>query len=265
MTTRKRMRDFSLDMYKELCRAFLRKGYGFLTVQEAVTGKGFRSRAPLVVIRHDVDRSLSDAVRMAYAENEMGVTASYYFRVPKTWRDEVVTEIASLGHEVGLHYECLDKAKGDVDKAARMLKEELGACRRVIDVRTAAMHGNPLTRHDNRDIWRHFALEDFGLDGEAYLSMDFSRYAYYSDTGRTWLEGVHNLKDYVPDSRGATVRHPCRTTDDLISLITHRMDNYYLTVHPERWSDNGFQWLTSFARDNVANMGKTVLCVLRRE
>ena len=155
-----------------------------------------------LVIRHDVDRWPGTALDMARVERECGLRASYYFRRPATWQPETIKAVAALGHEVGLHYESLDKAGGDPERAAKSLASDLEFCRRLVTIETVSMHGNPFSPHDNRDLWRSCRLEDFGLSGEAYLSMDFSRLLYYSDTGRIWLDERYNLKDHVPAQHG---------------------------------------------------------------
>jgi hypothetical protein len=103
------MRDFTLDRYKELCLALLDSGYTPLTVYSYLTGKQ-KSNNKLVVLRHDIDRKFGNALRMAVLEHELGVQSTYYFRVPYTFKPDIIGKIRDLGHEVGYHYEVLSKA-----------------------------------------------------------------------------------------------------------------------------------------------------------
>ena len=106
-----------------------------------------------------------------------------------------------------MHYECLDKAIGNIDKAALILKKDLKRIRQLVPVNTISMHGNPLTKFDNRDIWKKYKLSDFSLHGEVYLSMDFEKVMYYSDTGRTWEENKFNIKDFIPKNKKFLIYH----------------------------------------------------------
>ena len=106
------MRDFTLEKYKELCLALLDSGYTPLTVYSylVLEGKKKNNNNKLVVLRHDIDRKLGNALRMAELEHELGIQSTYYFRVPYTFKPEIIGKIHDLGHEVGYHYEVLSKA-----------------------------------------------------------------------------------------------------------------------------------------------------------
>jgi len=79
-----------------------------------------------------------------------------------------------MGHEIGYHYEVLDRRAGNPSGRAGFLIRELAEMRALVEVKTASMHGNPLSRWDNRDLWKHHALSRFGLIGEAYVSINGS-------------------------------------------------------------------------------------------
>jgi hypothetical protein len=70
--------DFTLDTYQELCRV-LGENYTVYTVS------GYLSEKPegnIAVMRHDVDRKITNSLNMAKREHEMGIRSSYYFRYP---------------------------------------------------------------------------------------------------------------------------------------------------------------------------------------
>ena len=69
--------DFTIKKYKELISALKDAGYEFVTYAEYC--EGLRTDK-FIVIRHDVDRSVERARRLAEVELEVGVKASYYFR-----------------------------------------------------------------------------------------------------------------------------------------------------------------------------------------
>ncbi len=92
--------DFTLSKYRQLLVAL--KGYGN------------------VILRHDVDLKPQNSLATAKLEHELGWKATYYFRaVPESWDEQIIKEIASLGHEIGYHYESLTTCDGDVEAAYR--------------------------------------------------------------------------------------------------------------------------------------------------
>ena len=250
-------RDFTLDKYKKLCHTLQANGYVPLTVSNFHKEKLTKRTGPKVkkvIIRHDVDRKISNALCMAKFENEAGIESTYYFRYPYTFRPAIIQQIQGLGHEIGYHYEVLAKAKGDPEKAIHLFKQELHAMREVCDIKTICMHGSPLSRHDNRDLWNHYDFRDFEIYNEAYLSFQDADLRYFTDTGRIW-NGKHSLRDVMP---GAEATVPTlKTTSDLIDWIgSSAGDDLYLTVHPERWAASEGEWVVGYVKDLIMNTGK---------
>ena len=114
-----RMLDFTLKKYKELCLALLDTGYPPLTVYSyLVLGgqKNNKNNNKLGVLRHDIDRKLGNALRMAELEHELGIQSTYYFRFPYTFKPDIIGKINDLGHEIGYHYEVKTHQKQKINK-----------------------------------------------------------------------------------------------------------------------------------------------------
>lgn len=255
------MRDFTLTKYEQLCAAVASSPYTNLTFQGYLETGDQNKRC--VILRHDIDEDCRYAVDLAQVEHKYGLRATYYFRVKKrTFRLDMVREIASAGHEVGYHYETVDRCKGDLTRALKLFEMELAALRNEFPVRTACMHGNPLTKYDNREIWRHRKLSDFGLIGEPYLSLDYTRFSYYSDSGRSWSQTRdRKAKDVVIGMAG---KQP-RNTDDLIRMIADgESENVCILTHPERWPKHMLDYGRRYLIDAAYNAGKKLLCLWRR-
>ena len=56
--------------------------------------------------------------------------------------------------------------------AATLFEEELAAFRNICEVNTICMHGNVLSRYDNRDLWQNIEIENYNVLGEASLSIE---------------------------------------------------------------------------------------------
>ncbi len=246
------MVDFTLEKYRELCCA--------LDVSKAFTVGSYFKKKPtsdFVILRHDIDRKPLNALKMAELENELGIQSTYYFRYPYTFKPEIIKKIHDLGHEIGYHYEVLSKARGDYEKAIKLFEYELNEFRKIIDIITICMHGNPLSKHDNRDLWKRYDFKDLEIVGEAYLSIKDVN--YFSDTGRSW-NLKNKIRDFMPAQKEIIV---INTTDDLIELIkSKKPNNFYILVHSERWASSKVEWVLNYMKDFVFNLGKKVLMVV---
>ena len=107
---------------------------------------------------------------MAQQEHALGIRSSYYFRYPGTFRPDIIRKIRDLGHEIGYHYEVLSKTNGDYAKAIALFSEELEEFRKICPVKTICMHGSPLSKYNNRDLWERYDYHAYGIFGEAFLS-----------------------------------------------------------------------------------------------
>jgi hypothetical protein len=247
--------EFSTASYADLLDAVLEADYTCLPVREYLGRDSLPER--FVVLRHDVDRKPGNAERIARLEAERGVSSTYYYRT-STFTPDRVDTVESLGHEVGYHYEDYVHADGDLGIAHSLFANNLRVFRRDCDVDTVCMHGNPLSPHDNREMWtapEAPAFDEYDLLGEAYLSMDFADVAYYSDTGRTWRDGPLKIKDHAMDGGRKAV--PADTTTDLAALFRGGMvDRACVLAHPERWADSLPELVAARSKDRAVNLVK---------
>jgi hypothetical protein len=249
------MRDFTLKIYRTVCSEAVSQGYVPITVDDYCSGKAELNNKS-IIFRHDVDRKIDMALMMAKMEYEMNIRATYYFRyIPEVFKPSIIQEIKELNHEIGYHYEVLDKANGDHEQAILLFEKELEHMREIADVRTICMHGNPVKPWSNRDLWKTYDYRKFGIIGEPYLSIDYNKFVYLSDTGRTW-SGKYSVKDVVDKTFSGKIRH----TNEIISLMkSGNYSNICLLVHPNRWSDDPVEWFSELIWQNIKNLGKPFL------
>jgi hypothetical protein len=241
--------DFTLKKYEQLCNA-IKQNYKTYSVKEFIEKKPKNG----VVLRHDIDRKLRNALRIAKLEKKLNLKSTYYFRYPNTYDKKIIDKIYSLGHEIGYHYEVLDKSKGNYKKAVKLFKKELKHFEQW-NVKTIAMHGNPLKDWSNRDLWLEYNFEDFGIIGEAYLSIDPDKLVYFTDTGRRWNDIRFNKKDHFNKTMVKV-----EDTNNLIELImAKKFKTCYISTHPERWSDNFVEWWYNLIWQEIKNTGKIIL------
>lgn len=245
--------DFTLTKYKELCETIINTEFAPLTVESYLTEP---TPNKFIVLRHDVDKMPENALKMAKIENEYDISATYYFRaVKKVFKPDIIKEIAGLGHEIGYHYEVLVKAKGDGKEAIEIFKRELSEFRDLCTIQTICMHGNSLSRWDNRDLWKVYDFRDFGIIGEAYLSIDFDKVIYISDSGGCWNNRRLRVKDRVVSNSTQSLK--IKSTNDVIELIkSNAIEKMCILAHPDRWNNSFGSWLYEFVSKKIRNVGK---------
>lgn len=247
--------DFTIKTYELLLRSFISAGYSILGystfIRTAPQGK-------YIILRHDVDELPTNALKMARIENKLGIRATYYFRiVRKSNAPEIIKEIVSLGHEIGYHYEDLATASGDFEKAISSFSTNLDYFRTFYPVNTVCMHGSSSSSFDNKSLWSRYNLSDFGIIGEPYLSTDFSKIFYLSDTGYSWDGKRFAVRDFVNSSFDLTFKDSKKI---IAAVLAGGYPEQSMILAHTLWTDSFFQWyglhLREFFRNRVKMIAK---------
>jgi len=230
------LKDFTIDIYIELIKSLRKHGYSFQRVEDFMLAPSKKT----VMMRHDVDLRSFAAMRLAKAEAMLGIKSTYYFRVVRqSYNPDVIRKIAEIGHEIGYHYEDLAVYNGDYEAAIKSFEKNLAMFRQFYPVKSICMHGSSGSPFDNRDLWKRYKLEDFGLICEPYLSIDYNKVLYLSDTGRRWNGFKMSLRDNVKSAYDTNFYG----TKDILKAIDSLPDQILFTAHPEQWVDNLPEWL----------------------
>jgi hypothetical protein len=245
--------DFTIEKYQQLLYAIQKNGYIFQTMEQFMDAPAGR----VVVLRHDVDERPENALKMALSEHKMGIRATYYFRIVKISNNpEIIEKIAALGHEIGYHYEDYAICKGNHTLAIRQFENNLEYFRRFYPVKTVCMHGSSMSDHDNRTLWKHYHLSDYGLLGEPYLSIDYASVLYMTDTGRRWDGRKYNVRDTV----NSEVAHPYKSSDDIIRAAKeNRLPARIILQSHTLWTDSAIEWAWLEIREKLRNNIKRLI------
>jgi len=297
--------DFTLSAYKKLISTLQSQGYFFQTFKEYIQNP----KEKVVILRYDVDRLPGNSLKTALLENELGIRATYFFRtIAQTFKAQIIKEIAEMGHEVGYHYENLS----EISKEKRVKSEEklfkfaiddfrlsLEKLRKLYPVKTICMHGSPLSKWDNRDLWKKYDYRDYGIIAEPYFDVNFGEVFYLTDTGRRWDGDSVSVRDKVNEdfgirpseirsaklnslrsdfvyftrqavtssiSRGKEVEGlRFRTTWDIIAAAERGLlpDRIMLNIHPQKWDDRFGPWVKELVWQNLKNVVKRYIYVRR--
>lgn len=290
--------DFTFTALGNLLRTCIDSGFCFSPVKD-YSASGNKDGGRVIIMRHDVDRRPDNSLACARLENKLGITGTYYFRItPDSFDRKTILEIASLGHEIGYHYEDLDivarRSRTRCGNRGYQLDEELSGeafesfrenlqkIREVAPVVTACMHGSPMSRHDSRHIWKYFDYSRLGIECEPYFDIVLDDILYLTDTGRRW-DGVSvSVRDRLyarsDEYYEAWTRKPVtgsamaasgrgisfnsrlrfRSTNDIIRAlrINSLHDRLFITIHPQRWSMDTFQWFQELTGQKLKNIAK---------
>lgn len=217
------MYTFNQSKYIEILELFKRNNFEicrFDGIKKNNSGKK-------LILRHDVDFSLEYALEMAEVEKRIGVSSTYFvmlysdhYTVFNAEARQLLLQIQSLGHEIGLHYE--SSMWGDIkaDYTAKFC-EDLRLLEKLIGVRvTSAAQHNPIDSD-------YFNIEEF-VEFEAYSEKIRTTYAYISDSAMTW--------------RGKTPE-----------LFLHENTHIQFLAHPIWWmtsSNTSFEKLEEWSKMN---------------
>jgi hypothetical protein len=279
--------EFTLKIYQKLLDTLLANDYSFQSFADYLENPKSRT----IILRHDVDARPQNSLQFAQIQHIYDIRSSYYFRiVPKSFDKDIILKIAALGHEIGYHYEDMDLASSKFkvqsskfkeedlyDTAIQLFDKNLEKLRELSPVRTICMHGSPLSPFDNKAIWKKYNYHDYGIIGEPYFDIDFSRVFYLTDTGRMWDGEKVSLRDKVGGERSAVsgqrsandklfpvTRNPklsFHSTTDIINAanLGQLPDQIMMTFHPQRWTDKPLPWMQELVMQNVKNVVKRIM------
>jgi hypothetical protein len=283
--------DFTLKKHESLIETLQKQGFSFQKVTDFIKNP----EKKVIILRHDVDKLPENSLTFARKEKAAGVLGTYYFRtVPESLDPTIIKEIASLGHEIGYHYEDVNLAflskkakwkfqnknetdfeKELVDTAIIGFEKNLNTMRAIVPVETICMHGRPMSRWDSRLLWKYYDYHEFGITAEPYFDVDFNRVYYLTDTGRRWDGSYFNIRDKVNNykvqraitkneefrnapSPSLPLSYSFHSTFDIIKAAENNSlpDKIMLTFHPQRWTDRPLPWIKELIWQNLKNIVK---------
>ena len=262
------MLDFTVNIYKELLRKLSNEKFSFQTFSTFIK----ESQQKTIILRHDVDLLPQNSLQFARIQAELGLKGSYYFRaVPESWDDDIIQTIASLGHEVGYHYENMDtvasKFQNSINKKQKPSEAHIDAAyddfcmnleklRKLVPVTTICMHGSPKSKYDNKSIWSKYNYNDLDIIGEPYYDVDFDKVFYLTDTGRRWDGWKVSVRDKViQQDDWNKIGLTYHSTKDIIDGIKSKNlpDKIMMTFHPQRWTNDSLSWSKELIVQNLKN------------
>ncbi len=198
--------------------------------QEQQPRRGWR----YVAAQFDVERSPEHALYFAEEVRKVGIVGTFYFQTRRSaYCPRVLRAIAGLGHEVGYHYECLDRCQGDFAAARQLFLDEVALFRHDgIELATACSHSELGIQRNgyrsNADLLQRYPdlLRQAGLIGESTAIARPHRKALAVDTFRAYCRLWHTIR-FAQQER----------------VLLH------VWIHPHRWHEQVRDTVREVARD----------------
>lgn len=223
-------RDFTLDHYREILEACT-ASHRTLSFKDAhQLGEGILDIDRFVLMRHDVEISLTSALRIARLDHEAGVRSTFFLLFSSEYNifepegSEIVSELLELGHDIGLHYDPSAYAAAGADPIA--------AARRQIDLMESYWQTKVYAMSCHLAMRAGRTLRLPGVL-EAYDPLYFDRIKYLSDSTQCWREGV----------------------------VTELLDRYrqiQLLTHEYYWTEEGHSFEVELLREPMRKLERMV-------
>lgn len=200
-----------------------------------------------LVLRHDVEFSLEKAYRMAEIEQVEGVLASYFVQITNNsynalsmWHRKLIKEMFCMGHKIGLHYHLngiIDfiKTRDGIRDQIRIMSEmyEIPIDRFSIHrpVKEVYYNAIPIDGIINAYASEFFTLLD---DANGIVDETKLKVKYISDSQHRWNYGYPDLE------------------------TIERNKKIQLLIHPDSWSDEGYDAKENFVRLIEENMNSYI-------
>ena len=207
--------------YRSLLDSFLARGYRIRRFQDAEPSQKH------LILRHDLDVSLQDALPIAEIEHTLGARATYFVLLrsemynPLSPASQMLLErLLDLGHDIGLHFDAV-RLGTDFSVLDAAVEEECETLERLLgrEVTMVSFHRPvpALVGYPHRLAGRR----------HAYEPQFFSEMGYCSDSRGEWGHG-HPLQHSAVRSGRALqlLTHPVWWTAKAHDTVQTRLDRF---------------------------------------
>lgn len=213
--------EFSLEGYLALIESIRSQGYQVKRYEDA------SSSSRHLILRHDVDFDLDQAVRMAELEAKVGACATYFILLRTEMYNalsgegaKAVLRLAELGHDVGLHFDATlySPAKAALVAAVREEAAVLsGVVRKAVNV--FSFH------RPSPDVLNEEVEVDHMIN--AYNERFFRTFGYCSNSQGAWRHGPPLAHPALAEGRGYhLLTHPIWWTGEPNASPQQKLESF---------------------------------------
>jgi len=200
--------DFTLRHYEEILKTAQNEGFTFKFFIKPSSNLNQK----VIYLRHDIDVSLENALKMAQLEQKLGVVATYFVRVHSSFYNPLhsnalntLKEISKLGHQFGLHYDGEIQESFSKKQIEKILSREYDFLNNFFSLNRAVSFHRPIPKLLGLN------LENFI---STYSNYFFNKMEYISDSNRELKRGC--ILDFIKN---------------------HSLNNIQILIHPFWWNE----------------------------
>lgn len=236
---------FSYAGYIQLLNLLKECGY------EIANYHNWKEYSKCVILRHDVDNDMAQALSMARIEYEQCIKSTYFVLLTSNFYNlysyrnrDMLKEIKDMGHMIGLHFDETAYAKniGEVEQTTRNIKKELNILSEMVQ--------------DDVTVFSYHRPTKAVLDAEitiekvvnSYDNIFFRQFKYLSDSRMYWREPVANIIREEMYFRLHILTHPIWYHDEEIDMGSI-LNGFIKGACTERYND---------LNDNFTNLDEII-------
>lgn len=195
--------NFRYSDYNYMIGLLKRKKYNFCNY------KNYNNFKKFVILRHDIDFKLEDALEIAKIEKDNDINSTYFVLVSSDFYNvfslkssQILKDIISLGHEIGLHFDETKYKINDIDKLEFYINKEKETLKQAIDkdVNSVSMH--------RPSKWLLDSNIKFDNLINTYSKYFFKEIKYLSDSRMLWRENVLDIIEKQNYNKLHILTHP---------------------------------------------------------
>lgn len=180
--------NFTYEAYRGMLKLLQEKGYAITNYHEFLDCKR------CVILRHDIDSDIAQAVRMAEVEAACGVRSTYFVLLRTGFYNPAFApalaklhRIQELGHELGLHFDEAAYPIGTPEETAGRILQERDILSLILKtpVTTVSMH-----RPSRATLEANLRIPGMV---NSYGQTFFHNFKYLSDSRYRWREPVEDI------------------------------------------------------------------------
>lgn len=210
---------FLYNQYRSILRLLREKGYSYADYSN------YGDFDKSVILRHDVDFSPSKALKMAQIEKDAEVQATYFILLSTEFYNvfskevsEIIKQIISLGHNIGLHFDEKKYEVNDKESLEFYINKEKEILEKMLDIEIQAVSMHRPSK---------WVLEnDLQFDNiiNTYSQEFFKNFKYLSDSRMNWREPALKIIEEGSFNRLHILTHPFWYSDEDESM----KENYFI-------------------------------------
>ena len=219
--------NFTLKHYEDICNIILKSQYKICFFND-----DFDDLENLLILRHDIDQSLDQSIKIAKIENKYNIKSTFFiwlrspfYNIFEKKYSDIIYEIASLGHQIGLHFDESSYIINSEVDFNKFIEKEINLIQTYfnINIYAVSMH-----RPSKGILDSNIQLDNYI---NTYSKIYFKDFKYISDSRRQWKEGCICKK-----------------------INTNKYNNLHILTHPFWWVDEDISFnerISDFIRNKV--------------